>query len=664
MTIEKFDKITERCQPHKVFNSDWEHFYSRDFADTLLPNVGLIKGKAIEFYDGAELLPLNNNFPRRFLQLTPDGKLISLTLFSYPKGVKTEKQKLTVQPEKFELCIFFEIDINDKINIYLKSGDNFKTALRSIAKAQKATDLSSSIDTKNFTTTLNDFQTFFKDEYSHYQVLAYVGKLIGIDLEGQHNRTAFKVHIDSIKAYTSEPSNNHKRKIKEKKTKYIKVDFEIINQPADSYSLYVYKDGKELYQMYYLPEVTVFSNPTNTTTKSDDFPIGKYSVEWYCTDNKIFDTKNETDKITFKIQATNQYKEIAVSQTELNIKQLIAKVEKNNFIIILDEKDKEIKVFGNEIIDRQEKFVSQIPEKVFMQLSAEGKLILNLPVIMAKLNLLHGALCQIHWLEGSKNSLKFPYEFFMSEKRVENIDIENLKEYFKELEYLSIENLGYSPSNPDGVNKFLYNDSLGSIKESLILFNTNLGNRTENGSVGGDEKFIDEITLWDKIKNDPKKKAEYTNENYFQSFPIGSALGDIDDIGTALGRYSQRCYFAGFLSKNTQTNKWILDIDKVKCRFSDDFSFDDKSDWYNPFTWGSQNLGYWKNDIENPELPVRTVYETAFKSETWLLLENITYRELKKTLHKSINNSCNDFFIYSDIKTIDDEFLQKSILIH
>ena len=54
-----------------------------------------------------------------------------------------------------------------------------------------------------------------------------------------------------------------------------------------------------------------------------------------------------------------------------------------------------------------------------------------LPEIMVKLDWLHGALCQIHWLEGSGKSLKFPYEFFMSEKRVEEFDMKNLREYFK-----------------------------------------------------------------------------------------------------------------------------------------------------------------------------------------------------------------------------------------
>jgi len=122
-------------------------------------------------------------------------------------------------------------------------------------------------------------------------------------------------------------------------------------------------------------------------------------------------------------------------------------------------------------------------------------------------------------------------------------------------------------------------------------------------------------------------------------------------------RYSQRCYFIGNLSKNTQTDKWILDIGEVKCRFHDDFSFDDESDWYNPFTWGSQILGFWKNDTDNPVMPSRAYFIGS------LLLENSDFRELRKSLEQVVKNSCNDFFIYSNTRTIDDEFIEKSIAI-
>lgn len=65
----------------------------------------------------------------------------------------------------------------------------------------------------------------------------------------------------------------------------------------------------------------------------------------------------------------------------------------------------------------------------------------------------------------------------------------------------------------------------------------------------------------------------------------------------------------------------------------------------------------------NPTFPVRTSAETLLLKGKWILLENADYRRLKTSLEKFISNSCNDFFIYSEVKIIEDEFIKKSIVI-
>lgn len=199
MTTEVFDKILENCSPHKIFNSNWSYYSSREFADTLLPNVGLIKGKAIEFYDGGNLLPLNNSFTKQFLQLAPSNELITLSLFSYPIGVKAGQKKNSVQPKKSELCIFFEIDIKENVYIYFKSGEYFKNALRTLMKDEKKRGTSTIIDNRAFKTSLNEFQTFFNNKYSHFHTLSYVGKLLGYDLEKAHQLTLETIQKNKCK---------------------------------------------------------------------------------------------------------------------------------------------------------------------------------------------------------------------------------------------------------------------------------------------------------------------------------------------------------------------------------------------------------------------------------------------------------------------------------
>ena len=148
-------------------------------------------------------------------------------------------------------------------------------------------------------------------------------------------------------------------------------------------------------------------------------------------------------------------------------------------------------------------------------------------------------------------------------------------------------------------------------------------------------------------------------ENYFQAFSIGSATGDIDDLGVAIGMYRQACYFRGFLEKNTTNGKWILSVEEVQCRFFDEFSFNDNFKWDKPLSWRSQDLGCWVNDIENPENP--TIVKLPGSSR--ICLQNSDFQKLKEALSKKIPNSCIDYFIYSNFKSFSDEFIQKNITI-
>ena len=638
MTAEEFLIMTQRCQPHTIFSSDWQSFRSGEYADNLLPNAGLIYGTALHFYDGAEILPKECKFIKKIIQITESNDLVVLTIFSYPKGVKAEQKKKYVLSQRNELCLFFEIDINNKISIYANSGSAVTNILSSVFGTDKNVTsffkCSYGIETK-----LSDFQTSFNDEFSHYKVVSYIGEQLGIDI----SKTLFEIKIGPIQIHPSEP---HVDKSKGRRNSpYLQIDFEIINQSATSYSIYVYdKKGKELYQMSYLPEIKVADkgkSPINV------FLPGKYSINLDCSNYMILLELYKINSIIIRIEAQNAQKKTAFAQTEVSVKALIEKIQLvSKYIIVLDESDNELKVFASEIVERQKKFIKRIPINVYSNLDDRYKLILNMPVIMTKLGWLYGALCQIHWLEGSGKSLKFPYEFFMSEERVENVDIKSLVDYFSNMEFLSKEG---SQDN----NNFLYNDEMTTVKESLNLFEQNLQTRQNDCEIGNSpEKLILEKKDWDKIRSNPNLKAEYVNENFFQSFELGDYSGNWDDIGAALGKYSLRCYYQGHLHKDIAQGFWILNIEKVRCRFFDDFCFDDDS----PF--GSQYLGSWKFDVENPEKP-----SIIPLMGNWFVILNKNYRILRKFLHKYIKKSCADFFIYSPFKTIDDEFLKKSIRI-
>jgi hypothetical protein len=236
----------------------------------------------------------------------------------------------------------------------------------------------------------------------------------------------------------------------------------------------------------------------------------------------------------------------------------------------------------------------------------------------------------------------------MSEERVKDIDKLNLEEYFKNLSYLSVENLGYRPSNDFDTNLFLFNDSVSSIKRSLEQFNKLLSKAKTGDHIGDFNNLATELNEKTLIK-----------ENFFQSFSMGSSFGDIDSIGVALGRYSQRCYFKALLTKNKSDNKWVISIIEVQCRFFDNFSFNDNLIDIGPIEW-SQPLGCWYNDTEQVQLPSKTKSPGSSR----VCLQNIDYIELKKALSSVLLNSCNDFAIHSELKSFTDDFIQKDIIVY
>ena len=632
------------CQPHKVFSSEWSQYYADDFADSLLPDVGMLKGEAFRFYDGAELTPKHNRFVKRHLPLSPDGKALRLAMFSYPQGVKAEEKKTCVVPDRDEVCVFFEIDEKDNLNVSIRSGENFKTNIRSYAAQKRQKDPISAMESKTFITSLSDFQDYFRDEISHFKMFCLLGELTGIDMEAVGKTSEPKLRITNVVACTSKPCGTRNKNSQGGQRCQIRVDFRINSEDVAQYEVEIMREEEKLYTMAYVPEVVIEGSEKQSTPKSC-FPAGKQTVYWDCTDMMGILTK--TEKIMVRVVAKNKDDRTSLSETVVSPRGMFENPRENNYIIVLDDADNEQTIYGDDIIRRQESFIERIPKKVYDNLSDTHKLILHLPEIMVKLGWLHGGLCQIHWLEGSGKSLKFPYEFFMSEKRVEDFDVKNLKEYFKGIRYLSKYNANNEGDNQNENNQFLYNTERNAVKEALYAFIEDIALRDYDGSIGDFLKFYKEKNEYDAAKNNPEKQKEYMNETFFQSFDIGDKDGNMDDIGAALGRYSLRCYYQGYLHKDLQTSQWSLDIEKVVCRFFDDFSFEDSN----------QLLGFWKYDTDNVEQPI-----TKLKKGR-ILLTNRTYRKLRDIITKSVPNTCNDFFIFSNQQTINDEFIKKTIRI-
>ena len=466
------------------------------------------------------------------------------------------------------------------------------------------------------------------------------------------NKTGEQI-LDEMWASTpfGDPNSPFFRDRKKKKEKKLEIQFYSCSEDNDNYNFRFIITNKDLDSRranFFIDEINKIL--PNATICSKTLNLGSMERTTFDTKVSIKEVKKLNPNFEF---GGFEFKAFLMcdglsAETNKFVISTKTKVAKDDFIIV-----EGIKYNYDEIKKRVENIEKKL-KIISTKLTIEDKTILNLPLLEWKLGFRYGAVMTIHWLEATKKSIKLDYKFFISEKRLTKIDLINLKNYFEHLKYLCEENFGYSPSNPDGNWLFLFNDSIPAIRKSKDLFLkqiSTLNGSTKLGDYENLSKHIDEKPI---VKN-----------NLFQSFDIGSKTGDLDDVGATLGRFSLRCYFKGIVNKNDQNNgiKWFFNIDEIAVRFVDEFSFNDpKKEFFGPGTWFSQSLGYWKNDLNNPDVSRDASGLTI--DDTYIELTNEKFIILKEKAKKAGVTIGGDFLIYSDIKKISDEFVKKSILVY
>jgi len=260
-----------------------------------------------------------------------------------------------------------------------------------------------------------------------------------------------------------------------------------------------------------------------------------------------------------------------------------------------------------------------ISSSVLESLNDEEKLILDLPLLEWKLGFKWGAIVMLHWLQTSGDSLILPYDFFTSLARVKNIDTEYLTKIQK-AKYASLYDKGYMFDAADS-EEYLYNVSVSKIYEAYQKIKDELKSIEEfTPTHFGDFELPIASTTDNNIRN-----------NFIQSHTIGNVTGDLDDIGVALGRYSFRIYFKGVAEKKNAFAS--MNIYELAYRFADSFDFK-----------GSQKLGCWKHDLDNPDLGIGYAYVHPL----YTCLNNTDFQNITKKT--SIGN---DFLIFSETKTLE-----------
>jgi hypothetical protein len=257
-----------------------------------------------------------------------------------------------------------------------------------------------------------------------------------------------------------------------------------------------------------------------------------------------------------------------------------------------------------------------ITNNTFDKLNDKEYFILDLPIIMWKLGWFHSAVCQINWVN-SATSLVFD-NFFCGQKeersKTKVLEAENqLRNYIYGTE-LFAQNIPSSKINYDNL---------------LII--------CQAMSIGSTISFGDFSNLPNDI-NDP------IPGNFIGSTSIGSALGDLDDLGASLGLYRYSKYVKGNITK-INSNLAEFNISEVAFRFSDTFTFDDTSGIGTTIQGGSQLLGSWIDNVYD----IKTAEDNWIEYDGLIQLSNKNYRDFKNKTGKG-----NNYLIYTPniIKTV------------
>lgn len=183
MTQEDYIILTKKNCEHKVFNSDWEIYYSIDFAATLLPKIPLYRGNALWVFDGAELFAGSQKAKSRVLDIEGNGTLINLIAYTYPKDVKASTRKQFVQAAKSEVCLFAEVAQDDSIQLSFKLGKRFKDYLNSLRSEGVESPTLADVESQTYLTTIADFKAFFDNQLVHEDLMRFVLDTIGVSID-------------------------------------------------------------------------------------------------------------------------------------------------------------------------------------------------------------------------------------------------------------------------------------------------------------------------------------------------------------------------------------------------------------------------------------------------------------------------------------------------
>lgn len=311
MSPEQFEKLIAQSQPHTAFYLEWSYYSTLDFGKTFLPKVRKYDDKAFHFFDGADLMTGVDSVVRNIMRLNKSKYRTTVLFYTYPKGVEAAKKKDRIRVEEFAVVAFVEVSQDDGIEISFRFGKELENFIKGYAREKKISVDTTSLQRKVYSSTIAQFRQHFGGVVSHYNMLSLIGDYIGVDFRKTHDQSALRVTIDEIKVRESKSDKN--------KEKDFIINFTVHNQPISAYALQVIEDGKLVYEPH--TQKIDSQNQQNSGNSS-------YKVIWNCSGNQIFEEKDSSRKLKFKITVITPDKQTASAVEEIKLKEFIEQNKK------------------------------------------------------------------------------------------------------------------------------------------------------------------------------------------------------------------------------------------------------------------------------------------------------------------------------------------------
>lgn len=188
------ERVVWNSRVHSVFSTEWSRYTSNDFGLTFLPQSNILVSGKLKIFDAAELISSISSE-----QIIRDSLLgvqnVEFSFFSFSKDSETALKHTKIFPNEKEMCVFVEIQDEQKAFVFFKFGSQIAKQINAMAEGW-AQRLDSVVGEK-FDVSIENIRQSLKSKTSELNILAFSLKTMGFEL-ARVSFVNFEKSIDDV----------------------------------------------------------------------------------------------------------------------------------------------------------------------------------------------------------------------------------------------------------------------------------------------------------------------------------------------------------------------------------------------------------------------------------------------------------------------------------